>query len=134
MIKFQSKQNPVQGSLLGKFVFTDAGMHFACYSSPMVVIREMGVSLEGQRLNRIVGGGLTIATSVSDEDETKTLRRASVACVCDTLEEVNAIFRANLASKNLYHASIKEGNELFSALDGTEIAPDNASSARTPKP
>ena len=134
MIKFHSKQNPVEGSLIGKFVFADGGMHYASYSRPTMVVREMGVSLEGQRLNRTIVDGPIVATSVSNEDETEVMRRASVACVCDTLEEVNAILRANYDARVLYNASIEEGKQLFSALDGTEVTPDNGPSQGTPKP
>ena len=135
MIKFHNKRNPVQGSLVGKFVFADGAMLWASYSShPVMVIREMGVSLEGQCLNRSIQGGPIVATSVSNEDETKTMRVASVACVCETLEEVNAILRANFESKNLYNASIQEGRELFAALNGTEVALDTAPAQRSLKP
>lgn len=134
MIKFHNKRNPAQGSLVGKFVFADGGMLWASYSSPVMVIREKGVSLEGQCLNRTMERGLIIATSVSNEDETKTMRVASVACVCDTLEEVNAILRANFASRSLYNASIQEGRELFTALDGTEVTPETAPAQRNTKP
>ncbi|MCZ7862758.1 hypothetical protein O9X98_15390 [Agrobacterium salinitolerans] len=134
MIKFHNKRNPFQGSLVGKFVFADGGMLWASYSSPVLVIREKGVSLEGQSLKRTMQSGVIVATSVSDEDETKTMRVTSVACVCDTLDEVNAVFRANFASRSLYDASVKEGRELFTALDGTEVIPETAPAQRSMKP
>lgn len=134
MIKFHNKQNPFQGSLVGKFVFADGGMLWASYSSPVLVISEKGVSLEGQCLNRRMEGDLIIATSVTNEDEKKTMRVASVACVCDTLEEVNAVYRANCAARNLYNASIEEGRKLFTALDGTEVIPETAAVQRSMKP
>jgi hypothetical protein len=134
VIKFHSKQNPAKGSLVGKFVFADGEMHYASYARPTMVVREMGVSLEGQRLNRAMDNGVVVAISVSNEDETEVMRRASVACVCDTLDDVNAVFRANFASRSLHNASVEEGKQLFRALDGTEVAPDNAPPQRTPKP
>jgi hypothetical protein len=134
VINFHNKQNPAQGSLIGKFVFVEGGMHWVSLASPVMVAREMRVSLEGQRLNRVIDEGLIIATSVSTEDETKTIRRSSVACVCDTLEEVNAVLRANLASRNLYNASIQQGKELFSALNGTEILSVTVQASRIPNP
>jgi hypothetical protein len=134
MIVFYSKSNPAPDMLLGKFVFTDGNMYYASLPSPIMVIRETGASLEGQPLSRIMEGDLIIATSVSDDHETKTIRKAAVVCACDTLEEVNAILRANLSAKNLYHASIADGKRLFADLDGQEFNANTAPENRTPKP
>lgn len=133
MITFHSKQNPATESLIGKYVLADGGMHYASYSAAIMVTREMGVSLEGQHLCRTIEDGVMIATTV-DEDELKTMRKTSVACVCDTLDDVNAIYRANFASRSLYQAAIAAGKELFIELDGTEIQPSVAPEKRTPKP
>ncbi|MBY3432656.1 hypothetical protein HFN89_00515 [Rhizobium laguerreae] len=135
MITFHSNKSPAKGSLVGKYVFVVGNFHYASYTnSPTLVVREMGVSVEGQLLNRTVEGGLVIATSVSDDDETRTVRRASAACICDNLEEVNAVLRANFESRNLYEASIAAGKRVFLALDGVEIKPENVTVHRTRKP
>lgn len=133
MIRFYSKQKPATESLIGKYVFADGGMHYAMYSAAIMVTREMGVSLEGQHLCRTIEDGVMVATDL-DEHEIKTMRKASVACVCDTLDEVNAVYRANFESRNLYNASIAAGKEVFGALDGTEIQPATTPENRTPKP
>lgn len=133
MITFYSKQKPPTESLVGKYVLADGGMHYASYSAAIMVTREMGVSLEGQHLCRTMEDGVIVATT-TDEHEIKTMRKASVACVCDTLEDVNAIYRANFESRNLYQASIIAGKELFAALDGAEIHTIATRENRTPKP
>ncbi|MCS4088701.1 hypothetical protein [Rhizobium sp. BK176] len=133
MITFYNKQKPASESLIGKYAFADGGMHYASYSAAIMVTREMGVSVEGLHLCRTIEDGVMVATEV-DEHELKTMRKTSVACACDTLDEVNAIYRANFESRSLYQASIAAGKELFVALDGTEIQPSTTFENRTPKP
>jgi hypothetical protein len=132
VINFHDKKNPAQGPLEGKFIFTDGGMHYTNYSKPMMVLREKGVSVEVQRLNRSTIEGVIVANSVSDDDVPEVMRRASVACVCDNLDEVNIILRANFDSKNLYYASIEAGKTMFSALNGTEVKQNTVPSQGTP--
>jgi hypothetical protein len=133
VITFHDKQNPATESLLGKYALVESGMHYVSYGGAILVTREMGVSLEGQHLCRTIENGLMIATTI-DEDETKTIRRSSVGCVCDTVDEVNTVYEANFASRNMFYAAIDAGKELFAVLNGTEIAPSVSPDARMPNP
>lgn len=134
MIRLFSKSNPTKESLVGKFVFVEGNNLYASYSSPVHVVSESDKSYFGRELERKMEDGVIVYLGIRNDGEDRTFRRGSVACICDTIDDVNVISDANTKAREIYLASIEEGKALFTDLDGTEASPPATPRAGGPKP
>lgn len=108
--------------LVGKYVGKDNVMKFRAYGRPMLVTEYSGSRIYGKiGLYDTSAKGEDSRMRPSDEwDEDTYIQFKSIAYVCDTIEDCNALVRANKQSMRIWQegeARIKrETNEIFESL------------------
>lgn len=134
MIRFFTKSNPARESLVGKIVLHEGNNLFAGYSTPRLVISESAKSYVGRELSRKMEDGKVVFTGVRNDGEDSTFRLASVACVCDTVADLNIVADMNAKVRAHYQAAIADGVTMFAELEAVEARIEPETQARGPRP
>ena len=136
MIRFFTKSSPARESLVGKFVLHEGSNIFASYANLRMVVSESEKSYVGRELLKKFVDGRIVFTGVSDEDpQGSVYRKASVACICDTIEDVNVVARKNAEAQQLFHDAIADSKVLFEELEGYEAESEpTAETQKGPRP
>lgn len=128
MIRIIDKETTLSpDDLIGKWIMKEGMFQWPSFSRPYRVtsISKSRVNMEVPYLTKVDGNRLSLSQDPEIE-KAKYMPLSSVACICDTVAEVNLVIAQGFAARDRWNQMLGELRDDVAALDGmSEPDPDN---------